>query len=166
EKKPKFYDVIQGFKKQDSISFPPKNSILFVGSSSITGWKSIQQDLAQYGHIINRGFGGSILSQAIYYFDDIILPYDVKAIVLYSGENDVPNARKNEQVIFEEFKTLFAKIRTAKPKVPILYISIKPSIRRENLMGKMVKTNALIESYIAKQKNAHFVDVYPAMLTS
>src|SRR5690606_18647811 len=88
-----------------------------------------------------------------------------KAIFIYSGENDVPNTKKDEQAIFEDFKTLFTKIRVAKRKTPIIYISIKPSIRRENFLEKAARANALIEKYISKQKNAHFVDVYSAMLT-
>jgi hypothetical protein len=60
EAKPPFWDEIQDFKKQDSIKPPPKNAILFVGSSSFRFWTTVQQDFPGYT-IINRGFGGSSL---------------------------------------------------------------------------------------------------------
>jgi hypothetical protein len=37
-----FWSDIQAFKKQDSISFPPKDAILLIGSSSFTKWTDVQ----------------------------------------------------------------------------------------------------------------------------
>ncbi len=55
---------IAAFKKQDSVSFPQKNAILLVGSSSFTKWKDVQDYFP--GHtILNRGFGGSSLTDVI-----------------------------------------------------------------------------------------------------
>src|SRR3954467_1256176 len=56
-------DILK-FKQQDSISFPPKNAILFVGSSSFTKWQDVQSYFPGYT-IINRGFGGSTLLDVI-----------------------------------------------------------------------------------------------------
>ena len=55
---PAFYNDIQNFKKQDSVHFPPRHAILFVGSSSFTKWTDVQDYFPGYT-IINRGFGGS-----------------------------------------------------------------------------------------------------------
>src|SRR5215218_3128226 len=69
-----FIQEIEAFKKQDSIAMPPKNAILFVGSSSFRMWSSLQQDFPVHT-IINRGFGGSSFHDLIRYADQIIIRY-------------------------------------------------------------------------------------------
>jgi len=86
-----FIEDIRAFKKQDSVSTPPKHSILFVGSSSFTKWKDVADYFPGYS-IINRGFGGSTLVDVIRYADDVIFPYDAKQIVIYCGENDLASS--------------------------------------------------------------------------
>ena len=77
-----FSDEIREFKKQDSIRFPPKNAILFVGSSSFRFWQDVSNYFPGYT-IINRGFGGSSLPDVIRYAEDIIVPYPPKPIMTY-----------------------------------------------------------------------------------
>src|SRR4051794_39345746 len=81
-----FQKDIQDFKKQDSTSFPPRNAIVFVGSSSFTKWKDVQDYFPNY-KIVNRGFGGSTLPDVIRYVNDIIIPYHPKQVVIYCGDN-------------------------------------------------------------------------------
>src|ERR1700712_5439464 len=69
-----FYNDIQNFKKQDAEKAPPAHTILFVGSSSFTKWKDVQDYFPGYP-ILNRGFGGSTLPDVIRYADDVIIPY-------------------------------------------------------------------------------------------
>jgi lysophospholipase L1-like esterase len=161
---PAFWDEIQNFKKQDSINPPPKNAILFVGSSSFRKWEDVQKYFPGY-KIINRGFGGSSLPDMIRYAGDIIFPYHPKEIVIYCGENDLAAADTvTSQMVFERFKKLFVLIRKKLPKVPIVFISIKPSPSRQHLMPKMVSANMIIKNYLAKNTNTTFVDVYHKML--
>src|SRR4029079_19167114 len=82
QENPPFWDDIQAFKKQDSIKPPQKHAILFVGSSSFTKWTDVQTYFPGYT-IINRGFGGSTLTDVMRYANDIIFPYDPKEIVIY-----------------------------------------------------------------------------------
>ncbi|MBL7727787.1 MAG: hypothetical protein JNM68_08880, partial [Dinghuibacter sp.] len=78
---------IRAFKKQDSLTPPPANAILFVGSSSFTNWTNVHEYFPGKT-IINRGFGGSSLTDLIRYAGDVIVPYNPKQIVIYCGEND------------------------------------------------------------------------------
>lgn len=82
-----FYSEIQHFKKQDSIHFPPKHAILFLGSSSFRKWTDVQKAFPTYT-IINRGFGGSTLPDAVRYLDKIVFPYQPRQILIYEGDND------------------------------------------------------------------------------
>src|SRR3954447_2014149 len=86
-----FYREIQLFKKQDSVSFPPKDAILFVGSSSFTKWQDVQSYFPGYT-IINRGFGGSVLPDVIRYANEIIIPYHPRQVVVYCGDNDLASS--------------------------------------------------------------------------
>jgi len=159
-----FIDEIKDFKTRDSLQFPPKNAILFVGSSSFRKWTDVQNYFPQYT-IINRGFGGSTLTDVIRYENDIIFPYHPKQIVIYCGENDIASSEKiTAQIVFERFKILFRDIRNKFPKIPVGFVSLKPSISRQSLMPKMEEANKLIQDFLKKQKNTAFINVYPAML--
>lgn len=161
---PAFWDEIQSFKKQDSINFPARNQILFVGSSSLRMWTDIRNYFPGY-KIINRGFGGSALPDLIRYADNIIFPYHPKQIVIYSGENDLAASDTvTAELAFMRFKELFALIRKKLPQTPILFISIKPSPSRKNLMPEMVATNEMIKKFLKKKSKTGFVDVYHKML--
>jgi hypothetical protein len=54
-----FQSEIDEFKKLDGLQNPPKNPIIFVGSSSFRLWNNLQTDFPAYP-ILNRGFGGSV----------------------------------------------------------------------------------------------------------
>jgi len=53
---PRFKKDIDAFLSADSLQFPSKGQLLFVGSSSFTYWKDIQDYFPGYS-ILNRGFG-------------------------------------------------------------------------------------------------------------
>src|SRR6188768_1758549 len=168
---PPFWKDIQNFKKQDSIHFPPKNAILFIGSSSFTKWTDVQDYFPGYT-IINRGFGGSTLLDQIRYANDIIFPYQPKQIVIYCGENDLASSDSvTAQMVFDRFKELYQMIR-GKTKAPVAFISLKPSPSRRHLFSKMHEANQLILEFIDLQKSAldsqpiniEFIDVNQKML--
>lgn len=161
---PPFYQEIQAFKQQDSAKFPPKNAILFVGSSSFNFWK----DMAGYfpNHtLINRGFGGSSLPDVIRYANDIIYPYQLKQVVIYCGENDLAmDNNATPQIVLDRVKTLVGMIRGKFKNIPIAFVSIKPSPSRAHLMPKMVEANNLVKAYLEKLPKAVYIDVYSKML--
>ena len=162
--KPAFWNDIQQFRKQDSVQPPPSNAILFVGSSSFTRWTDVRNYFPGYT-IINRGFGGSTLVDVLHYEEDVIFKYNPKQILIYCGENDFASSDTiTPTTVFNRFKTLFSEIRTVYPKVPIAYISMKPSPSRWNLRDKFMTGNHLIENYLKKQKNAQFINVWNPML--
>ncbi|MGN6194775.1 MAG: GDSL-type esterase/lipase family protein [Ginsengibacter sp.] len=159
-----FYSEIQQFKKQDSIHFPPKHAILFLGSSSFRKWEDVQKYFPGYT-IINRGFGGSTIPDAIYYADEIVFPYKPTQVVIYEGDNDLASSDKiTADSVLNRFKRLFSLIRKKLPNTNIAFVSIKPSLSREKLMPEMEKANSLIKNFLKNKKNAAFIDVFHAML--
>ena len=158
-----FWNDIQNFKKQDSVSFPPKNAIPLIGSSSFTKWTDVQDYFPGYT-IINRGFGGSTLLDEIRYVNDIVFPYQPKQIIIYCGENDLASSDTvTASMVLDRFKQLFQMMRD-KSEAPIAYISMKPSPSRRHLFPKMREGNQLIKDFLATQKNTAFIDVHQKML--
>jgi lysophospholipase L1-like esterase len=160
-----FYKDIQNFKKQDSVKLPPKDAILFIGSSTFTKWKDVQDYFPEHV-IINRGFGGSSVTHLILYIKDIVYPYAPRQVVIYCGENDFMVPGTTAEVVSARVNKLFDLIREKYPKVPIAYISIKPSPSREKYWPLMKAANQMIADHIAKIKNAKFINTYDAMFNT
>jgi lysophospholipase L1-like esterase len=160
---PRYYQQIQDFKQQDSENPPPKDAILFIGSSSFTRWTDVQAYFP--GHvIINRGFGGSTLPDVIRYTPDIIIPYQPRQVVIYCGENDFVSPGVTAEIVFDRFTTLFELIRKDLPESHILFVSFKPSPSRLKYMPEMARGNDMIKKYLKGFKRTGFVDVYHKML--
>jgi len=166
QENPPFWDDIQAFKHQDSGQAPPQHAILFVGSSSFTKWKDVEDYFPGY-IIINRGFGGSSLPDLIRYENDVIFKYKPKQIVMYCGENDLATSDTvTAQTVFNRFQKLFTDIRKRFSNIPFVYISLKPSPTRWQLREKMTSANNQIKNFLSKKKNTVFIDVYRKMLGS
>lgn len=161
EAKP-FWSEIQAFQKQDSIAMPPKNGIVFVGSSSVRMWKDAEETFKKFG-VINRGFGGSTLADAILYQEELIFRYEPRQIVIYTGENDVASGVSAIET-FDRFKTLVTNIRAKMPEVPLVFISMKESPSRLQYRDTLLKANAMIKDYIGTMPKAVYLDVNAKML--
>jgi len=159
-----FYNDIQAFKKEDSLKTPTKNPVLFIGSSSFTKWTSLQQDFPAIP-VLNRAFGGSTLLDVIRFEEEVVFKYQPRKIVIYCGENDLASSETiTPTEVFNRFKILYEDIRKQQPKVPIVYVSIKPSISRWKMKDKQIESNKLIEAFINKNRNIVFVNIWDQML--
>jgi hypothetical protein len=153
-----FADEIRAFKHQDSISFPPKNGILFIGSSSIRLWSDLEQRFAGYP-IIKRGVGGCELWQLVdYYTPYILFPYQPRKIFIYAGENDIA-AGKNGVFVYNEFQKLYEMIRAKLPHASVYFMSVKLSPSRAKGYAECRKANELIKNYLAGKPNATFIEL-------
>jgi len=159
-----FRKEVYGFKKEDSLRKPHVDAVLFIGSSSFTIWK----DMADYfptHTVFNRAFGGSTLLDQIYYADEVIFKYQPKQIILYCGENDLASSDAvNADSVYNRFFRLYSIIKNKWPKMPFLYVSMKPSPSRKKYMPMMLDANARISAFLKGKKNADFIDVYNKML--
>jgi lysophospholipase L1-like esterase len=160
---PRFWDEVQTIKKYDQQYQVPARPILFVGSSSIRKWDGLQVAFGSY-NVINRGIGGAITSDILFFLNDIVFPYHPRQIVLYVGENDLPDETVTAQTVAERFVALYNGIRAKLPEVPIAYISMKPSPSRDKYCQKAKDANTLIEAFLEKQKNTVFIDIFSPMI--
>ena len=159
-----FAKEIAAFQKKDSVEQPPKNAIVFAGSSSFTKWTTVQAAFPTHT-IINRGFGGSTLVDVIHYAEQAILTYEPKQVVIYCGENDLASSDTvKAQHVLQRFKTLFEIIRNKLPETQVSFISIKPSPSRQRLMPVIEEANQLVRAFLEKEQNTAFIDIYDKML--
>ncbi|MCK7556765.1 GDSL-type esterase/lipase family protein [Chitinophaga sedimenti] len=133
-----------------------------MGSSSFTRWRDVQTYFPEYP-IINRGFGGSTLVDVIRYVYDVVLPYQPKQVVIYCGENDVASGASAPEVV-HRFKTLYGMLRENLPNATIDFVSLKPSPSRVKHTEAVKAANKEIAAFLKKQKKAHFINIYDAML--
>jgi len=153
--------AIAKFEARDKQKPPPKQAILFVGSSSIVGW-NVEKSFPGLA-VINRGFGGSQIADSVRYADRIVVPYEPRIVVFYAGDNDIA-AGKSPQQVLADYQALVKKVHAAVPKTRIVFVSIKPSLKRWALVEKMRQANALIKAAAEKDPRLVFLDVDKPML--
>jgi lysophospholipase L1-like esterase len=153
---------IRGFEEADRRAPAPEGAVLFVGSSSIRMWDTLQRDFPDVP-LVQRGFGGSTLADVLFYADRIILPYRSRMVVVYAGDNDLA-AGKTPETVLADYKALVRKIRRALPRTRIAFIAIKPSLARWKLIASIRKANALIEEHASRHRRLRYVDVFTPML--
>jgi lysophospholipase L1-like esterase len=153
----RFENEILLFEKQDSRNFPPRGATLFVGSSSIRLWRTIEEDLPGLT-IINRGFGGSQTDDVLHHFDRIVAPYYPKTIVYFTGTNDLASGRTPEETVanVEEFIVRATRLF---PDVTIYILSNTIAVSRKHLHERMSKANRLLVNMLENHENALYVDV-------
>lgn len=138
--------------------------ILFTGSSSIRFWKSLAVDFPNE-NTLNRGFGGSEMTDLLYYAEPLILSYQPKMIFIYEGDNDL-NSGKSAVEILHAAEKLLALIRTQLPKTTVIFISAKPSLARWQLKDKYLNFNEQLKQWTEKKKRVKFADVWSALVDS
>lgn len=139
-------------------SWSDEGTILFIGSSSIRGWRTLQTDFPGLP-VLNAGFGGSQIIDAVYFFDRLVLPVAPHTIVMYSGSNDISVGKSPEQV-FADFVAFVDAVHAVFPETRILYISIAPSPARWGQRFNVQRANRLIELYTQTDDRLEYIDVY------
>mgnify|MGYP003624154515 CR=1 FL=1 len=158
----KFQYALDKFEKLDGNSLL-QGGILFTGSSSIEFWKNPEKDFNN-NQILNRGVGGFQMSNLIENFDQIILKYHPKKVVVYCGDNDIKHD-KSAEIVFGDFCTLYGMLKATLPEVKLYYISIKPSINRWPLVIEILKANTMINEFLNTKDNGTYVDVFSQMIS-
>ncbi len=141
----RFAAEIQAFEEYDRKNSSPSDAILFVGSSSIRFWPTAQSfpNLV----VINRGFGGSHVSDVNFYVDRLVLKYRPRLIVFYAGDNDIAD-RKPPQQVFDDSREFVQLVHAGLPATRIIYLSIKPSTAPGNCGRKCKRPMRLCKNWL------------------
>jgi len=158
----RFDSEIKKYKEMDQQNPVNPGGILFLGSSSIRMWKSLEDDFKEFP-VINRGFGGSHTSDVLYYFNELVLPYKPSLIIFYEGDNDLASGKSPEQV-FSDFLQLETMVEKFLPETKIGFIAVKPSPSRWHLKDKHQTFNQKIKLYSLENENISYIDIYTPMI--
>ncbi len=156
---------LAAFAAADSKRAPPPDGVLFVGSSSIRLWDGLEHDFAALPVVINRGFGGSKLSDCVHYLDRLVIRYRPRLVLVYAGDNDLAEGKTAADVL-RQFEAFVQGVHASLPATRIAFISIKPSPARAALLPEIRRANALVEQFAAAHPGIAYIDVYTPMLAA
>ena len=151
----KWGKTIEQFEDWDRKNSFAADAVLFVGSSSIKLWPTAE-DFGEFP-VINRGFGGSQISEVNFFADRIVLPYRPKVIAFYAGDNDVAKGKSAERV-FEDYQKFVKIVHKELPKTQIIFVAIKPSGSRWSLWPVMARANKMIEDFCGRDGRLYYFD--------
>lgn len=149
---------IAEFEQADRADPPPKGAIVFIGSSTIRRWTTLQEDFPEH-RVINRGFGGSHISDAVHFADRIVLPYEPAMVFLRSGGNDIHWGKPAAEVM-ADFKAFVEKIHARLPNTTVVFIGLNPALSRWTERQGNLELNRLAERYARKTRGVEFIDAY------
>jgi len=147
---------IKRYEERDKKQPPKQEWVVFAGSSSTRGWR-LEKSFPGRG-FINRGFGGSQMSDLLRYAPRIVIPYKPKLVFVYEGDNDIAS-RKTPQRVLDDFAAFVKRVHAELPQTKIVFISIKPSIKRWKLVAKMREANRMIREFTETDERLGYVDV-------
>jgi lysophospholipase L1-like esterase len=151
------------YQEADRKSPPPKEGILFIGSSTIRLWKTLAEDYPNL-KVVNRGFGGTEIVDSTHFADRLIFPHQPKQIFLRAGGNDIHNGRTPKQVA-GDFAEFVRVVHQRLPRTEILYISVSPAPSRWGETDKYRELNRLIREMALEMPRVGFVDTFDMVLS-
>ena len=153
---------VKAFEAADRKRPPSPGGILFVGSSSIRLWTTLQRDFPRLP-VINRGVGGSQIPEITALAHRIVIPYRPRLIVFYCGSNDLANGRPPDQVV-ADFQGFVARVHGELPDTRIAFVSIAGNPARKALIPQFADVNRAIAAIAAADPRVDYIDVDSRML--
>jgi lysophospholipase L1-like esterase len=157
----RFEEEIAAFEQWDRQNSFPRDAVLFVGSSSIRMWPTAESFSSL--PVINRGFGGSHISDVNHFAERIVLKYAPQLIVFYAGDNDIESGKSPQQV-FDDFQAFARLVHDRLPSTRIVFLPIKPSLARWPKWRRMQDVNQRVEQLSHRDQRITYVDTATPML--
>ena len=113
--------------------------------------------------VLNRGFGGAQISHVIHHFEDIVKPYNPKAIVFFCGTNDLTALKTPEETV-HDFKKFLSLVRNEFGNIKVYVIGIKPTLDRLYLDKEERIFNSLVSSLASDDAYLEYINIWDPML--
>lgn len=148
---------INQFEILDESQTYDENSIMFIGSSSIRLWNTLEEDMHPFP-VIQRGYGGAHFRDLIYYTDRILANHSIEMLVCFVA-NDIKVAPEDESPrrVFRLVKYFIKQVRAKHPNIPILFVEITPTSSRWGKWKEIQELNDMIEKHCQTNDKLHFV---------
>ena len=156
-------DIEKILERYDEI---PDVDIVFIGSSSIRKWESLEEDFSGYS-VVNHGFGGSKVADSTYWYDELVTPFNPEVVVIFSGTNDINGIEGNSKTGQEVFELVVDFVEYSlqeNPSVEVYYISISPTKARWDVWDEAKIANDLIKAYADITDMFTFIDTTDELL--
>lgn len=148
---------IAKFEQLDKSEVYPADALLFAGSSSIRLWKTLAEDMAPY-NVIQRGYGGSRLSDFAVYADRIFSPHKCSAVVMFIANDITGSAQdKSPEEVRKLFLIVLKTFRKTNPTAPFFWIAITPCSSRWKAWPQIQTINELIRKECEDHLNTYFI---------
>jgi lysophospholipase L1-like esterase len=157
----RFAAEIRAFDDQDRTAMPPAGAVVFVGSSSIRLWPIAERFPGL--PVLNRGFGGSHISDVNHHVDVTVLRYRPKVVVFYAGDNDLAAGKTPDRVL-GDYRTFVGRVREALPGTAIVFVAVKPSLARWATWPAARLLNERIRAFSKSAPGLYYADIVPPML--
>ena len=128
---------IRAFEARDRRRARDQGSIVFVGSSSVTLWSSLEEDLAPLP-VVNRGFGGAMIERRgpLRGSHRCAVP-SLGRCALRRHQRHLGGRPASAEYVAERFDAFVAKVRHAVPEALIFYVAITPSRARLESVARL-----------------------------
>ncbi len=155
-------ETYQAFARDDLEHPVEAGGVVFVGSSSIRLWPELER-VVGIGAVVRRGFGGSLLADCARHVDALIAPSQPRAVVVYAGDNDLAGGASPTQVL-DRYVAFVQAVHEQLPATRVVFLAIKPSPSRANLLPQVQAANRLIEQHAQTDTGVDFIDIHSLML--
>jgi lysophospholipase L1-like esterase len=158
----KYDKDIAAFREADRTTPPPKNGILFIGSSIFRQWENLGQQMAPLP-VYNRAFGGSRTWEVLHYVDQVVIPYAPAFVVYYCGSNDV-NVNQSAEGISMRIQAFFDRVHEKLPNAQLFYVDIQKAPDKRARWAVVDSANAAVRRY-ASSRSAYMrtIDLNPVL---
>ena len=148
-------DIAKFDAEETSSNPPPRGGIVFTGSSSVRYWKVKEAFLSL--PVINRGFGGSVAHDLVFYADRVAVRYQPKVLVVYTGGNDL-HAKMTPKEALGDYTAFVTYVHEKLPKTLVIVNSVKPAPVRASEVGQVKELNQLLEAWCKERPWITWVD--------
>jgi hypothetical protein len=141
------------------------DAVLFLGSSSIRLWESIDTDIAPF-HAVRRGYGGAKYCDLAIYTPVLIEGLRFRRAVVFIG-NDVmgkPDDKEPEEVA-RLSRIVIESIRRVNPDAPILLVSVTATPARFAHWARIEAVNEALQRVAKSLPRVEFLDTKSSYLT-
>lgn len=145
----RFAKDIAKFGEDDAKTPPGIGGIVFTGSSSIRLWTNLKQDFPGLP-VLNRGFGGSVANDLTVYAEEVVLRYQPKVLVIYTGSNDV-NAGLSAGEALADYTKFLNLVHERLPETRVIVNSVKVASSRLKQMTTVQELNRKLEAWCKGQ---------------
>ena len=138
---------IAAFEKADREQPPAPGGVVFLGSSNIRMWNTLDGDFPEL-NAINRGVGGANLAELAEVALRLVPTAKPRAVVVSAGSNDIA-AGATAEAVRDAFALLVKNLRAELPDVKIAFLAMLPSEKRWEQRDRQRDANEAVRDFIA-----------------